>query len=77
MDRSRYLVLCALGRRGGRTAADGALLFTNDTDGGKPTLVHTLVGEHRTGEHVAGRGIHSVESACCNDISKQLRRVTK
>ena len=33
------------------SAADGVLLFTNDTDGGRPTLEHTLVGEHKSGVH--------------------------
>ena len=36
---------------GERTAADGVLLYTNDKDGGRPVLEHTLVGEHRSGEH--------------------------
>lgn len=34
-----------------RSAAEGMLLYTNDADGERPVLAHTLVGAQRVGKH--------------------------
>jgi len=54
LQKALPLYLASCGERG---ACDGVLFFVNDTDGGRPTLEHTLVGGARTGarasEHAA------------------------